>query len=224
VSASRILLGVIGRPHGVRGLVHVTSHTADPAALAAYGPLSDDKGRRFRLTWNGDGIAALECEQGGHWLRIADRDAAARLTNARLYVDRDALPPPAEEEYYFADLIGLRAVDADGIAIGIVAAVHDYGGGTSLEIAGDHAPLVVPFTRASVPDVDVPGGRITIVPPKELDIAPAAIPATRHTPVREEVAGRGTYKAASPHGPRPPAPSRKGRGRRMVSTVSGTAR
>src|SRR5271163_3283354 len=108
---TRILLGVIGRPHGVRGLVHVTSHTADPAALAEYGPLSDDKGRLFTLAWKGEGIAELSELQNGQPTRIADRDAAAKLTNTRLTIDRASLPPPEDEEFYLADLIGLTAVD-----------------------------------------------------------------------------------------------------------------
>src|SRR5581483_8379818 len=146
--ATRILLGVIGRPHGVRGLVRVHSYTDDPADLAGYGPLSDDKGRRWTLTWKGEGIAELRDAAGRP---VSDRAEAGKLTNTRLYVDRGRLPETEDEEWYLADLVGLEAVSGSGATIGVVSAVHDYGAGASLEIARDGAPLVVPFTRASVP-------------------------------------------------------------------------
>jgi 16S rRNA processing protein RimM len=165
-----ILLGVIGRPHGVRGLVHVTSHTADKAALADYGPLSDGKGRRFTLAWRGEGIAELAELGDSAPTRVADRDAAARLTNTRLYIERARLPAPDDDEFYLADLIGLDAVDASGVARGRVVAVHDYGAGASLEIASDGRPLIVPFTRAAVPEVDIAGGRVVVSPPDEVEV------------------------------------------------------
>jgi 16S rRNA processing protein RimM len=165
----RVLLGVIGRPHGVRGLVRVTSYADPPEALAAYGPLSDEAGRRFVLHWHGDGITGLAEVVGGVERKVADRDAAARLTNTRLFVARDALPPPEEDEYYLADLVGLTTVDANGAEIGRVAAVHDYGAGASLEIEREAGPLVVPFTREAVPTVDVAGGVVVVAPPAEVD-------------------------------------------------------
>jgi len=169
----RILLGVIGRPHGVRGLVHVASHTQDPASLAEYGSLDDGTGRRFVLRWHADGIAAVSELVDGRDVPVADRDAAARLTNTRLYVDRDRLPEPDEEEFYLADLLGLSAQDAAGGLLGTVAQVHDYGGGVSLEIVRAAAPaLLVPFTRAAVPMVDIAAGRITVVPPDEIASGP----------------------------------------------------
>ena len=173
MSGGLIAMGVIGRPHGVRGLVHVASFTADPADLATY-PLQDERGRRFVLEWRGEGIAAIgevvdgEAAGGGtRWVR--DRDAAAKLTNLRLYAPREALPPAAEDEFYLADLVGMAAFDAEGKALGTVDAVHDYGAGASLEITGSQpGTLIVPFTRASVPEVDLAGRRITVVPPAEV--------------------------------------------------------
>ena len=168
----RILLGVIGRPHGVRGLVRVTSHTADPAALTAYGPLSDDKGRRFVLRWRGAGVAEVEAQVGGTAVKVADRTAAEKLTNTRLYIERAQLPEPEPDEFYLADLLGLTAVDAGGRVLGTVGTVHDYGAGSSLEIVQDGAPpLLVPFTRAAVPEVDLPGGRVTVDVPAPVHLA-----------------------------------------------------
>ena len=172
---SRILLGVIGRPHGVRGLLRVSSHTADPADLAAYGPLTDAKGRRFLLRWRGEGVAELSELVDGTAVKVADRTAAEKLTNTRLYIDRAHLPPPEDDEFYLADLVGLAACDAAGAPLGVVTAVHDYGAGASLEIARDGAAsLLVPFTRACVPQVDPAHGRLIVSLPTEVDATDAA--------------------------------------------------
>lgn len=165
----RILLGVIGRPHGVRGLLHVTSYTADPAALASYGPLSDARGRRFIVRWRGEGIAKIAELVNGAERRIDDRTEAEKLTNVRLFVDRVALPDTGEDEFYLADLVGLTALDTTGVPLGEVTAVHDYGAGASLEITRpNEPPLLVPFTQAAVPIVDIARGRATIIPPEEV--------------------------------------------------------
>ena len=165
MAEARILLGVLGRPHGVRGLLHVQSYTADPRDLVAYGPLIDDAGRQWSLAWRGDGVAEVRDAAG---VAVAGRDAAALLTNTRLYIERDRLPPPEGDEFYLADLVGLQAVAPDGAALGKVATVHDYGAGTSLEIAGGAAPVIVPFTRACVPEIDLAQGRVVVVPPDEV--------------------------------------------------------
>ena len=159
-------MGVVGRPHGVRGLVHVHSYTANPADLARYGALLDDAGRRWTLAWRGEGIAALMDAEGR---TLADRDAAERLTNTKLYVERARLPPPDPDDFYVADLVGMAALDAAGQKIGRVAVVHDYGAGTSLEVERDGAPaLLVPFTRACVPSVDPAAATLVVVPPNEI--------------------------------------------------------
>ena len=155
---ARILLGVVGRPHGVRGLLHVHSYTADPADLAAYGALTDEAGRRWTMVWRGEGVAELRDAAG---TPVADRNAAEKLVNTRLYVERDRLPEPEDDEFYLADLVGLQAVAPDGSALGRVDVVHDYGAGASLEIGA----LLIPFTRACVPHVDVAAGRLVVVPP-----------------------------------------------------------
>src|SRR5579871_4182426 len=126
----RILMGVIGRPHGVRGLVRVTSYAED---ITAYGPLTDAKGRRFVLRLHGDGVAEIAELVGDMRVKVADRTAAEKLTNTRLFVERAQLPKPEDDEFYLADLIGLVAFDAEGQRLGTVALVHDYGAGASLE-------------------------------------------------------------------------------------------
>ncbi len=160
-------MGVIGRPHGVRGLVHVTSYAED---LTAHGPLTDPKGRQFMLRWRGGGVAEIAELADGAEVKVADRSAAEKLTNTRLFVDRSQLPEPEDDEFYLADLVGLIARDTAGEELGTVAAVHDYGAGASLEIARDNAPpLLVPFTRVCVPGVDVAAGMLVVAPPQEMD-------------------------------------------------------
>ena len=173
---ARILLGVVGRPHGVRGLLHVHSYTADPADLAAYGALTDEVGRVWTLVWRGEGVAELRDAAG---MPVKDRTAAEKLVNTRLYIERERLPEPDEDEFYLADLVGLQAVAADGSALGRVDAVHDYGAGTSLEIGA----LLIPFTRACVPSVDVAAGRLVVVPPAEVVVA--AHPSPNRLPQKE---------------------------------------
>jgi 16S rRNA processing protein RimM len=174
VPGSRIQLGVIGRAHGVRGLVKVTSHTADPADLTAYGPLSDPEGRLLTLRWKADGVAEVGRIVDGVAVKVTDRAAAEKLTNTKLFVDRSALPPADGDEYYLTDLIGLSVVDPAGRALGTVSVVHDYGAGASLEVIGAGAALIVPFTAACVPTVDIAGGRLVVVPPDEIVVPPDA--------------------------------------------------
>lgn len=165
MSDRAILMGVIGKPHGVAGLCHVRSFTADAADLARYSPLSDGQGRQWHLSWAGDGVARL-CDADGKPLR--DRAAAERLTNEKLYAPRSRLPAVAEDEFYLADLIGLAARSEDGSTIGVIAAAEDHGGGLYLEITRDGtAALLLPFTRACVPEIDVAGGYAVVVPPVE---------------------------------------------------------
>ncbi len=164
VSDSLILMGVIGKPHGVRGAVHVHGYGTDVQAIADL-PLRDDHGRVVNLTWIGDGIARVSIEQDGQAVAIKDRDAAARLTNTKLMVPRASLPSTASEEFYLADLIGITAYLADGSKVGLVAAVHDYGAGASLEL---DSGMLIPFTRTAVPAVDLATSRIIIAPPVEI--------------------------------------------------------
>jgi 16S rRNA processing protein RimM len=164
MGGKRIMVGEFGRPHGVRGLLRLRAFTADPAAITAYGPLSDEAGtRQFRLTLKGPDLVAVE--------GISDRDAAQRLTGTRLFVAREALPPTEEEEFYLADLIGLRAVTEAGDVLGVVRAVEDHGGGSFLVIEGT-SEMLLPFTRQVVPVVDIASGRLVVVPPAEVLVPP----------------------------------------------------
>lgn len=161
-----ILMGVIGKPHGVRGAVHVHAYTDNPASLAAFA-LRDQRGRRIELAWVTEGVARVTLHEPGGKVTVADRDAAARLVNVQLFVERAALPPADDEEFYLADLIGLAAIGADGASHGTITAVHDYGAGASIEL--DDGSLL-PFTRAVVPEIDLAAKRAIVVPPIEIEV------------------------------------------------------
>jgi len=165
--AERVCLGEIAGAHGVKGAVRVWSFTAEPAAIAAYGTLTDASGERnFELKMTGMSRSHVLAEITG----VADRSAAAALKGTRLYVPRDRLPAAGADEYYHGELIGLIAELAHGARLGPVIAVEDFGAGTVLEIAREDGagPVLVPFTNALVPEVDLAGGRLVIDPPPGL--------------------------------------------------------
>jgi 16S rRNA processing protein RimM len=163
----RICVARIGAAHGVKGEVKLWSFTADPAAVADYGPLeSEDGTQRFEIEAMRSAKDHLVARLSG----VHDRDAAQRLTNMRLYVARERLPAPAPDEFYHADLIGLRAEGRDGAELATIVAIHDFGAGDLLELraAGANNTVLMAFTAATVPVVDIAGGRIVIDPPEEL--------------------------------------------------------
>jgi 16S rRNA processing protein RimM len=165
----RICVGEITGAHGIRGEVKLKSFTADPLAVRNYAPLESEDGTgRFV-------IEELHPAKGHFVARLSgveDRASAERLAHVRLFVARDVMPAPAADEFYHADLIGLRAVTTTGEEIATVTAVHDFGAGAILELqrkggeAGG-ATIMVPFTDAFVPHVDIAAGRIVVAPPAD---------------------------------------------------------
>ncbi|UGV24336.1 ribosome maturation factor RimM [Rhodopseudomonas boonkerdii] len=167
MTSAQICVARIGAPHGVRGQVRLWTFTEDPYAVLDYGPLATKDGKR---TIEIDNVR----EAKGHLVAtlkgVTDRDAAARLNGVELFVARDALPDTEDGEYYHADLIGLAAETAAGEAIGRVVAMHDFGAGDIIEIAPPSGPtLMLPFTDAVVPTVDIAGGKVVIEMPGEID-------------------------------------------------------
>jgi len=150
--------------------VRLKSFTAEPAAIASYGPLVTDDRRRFVLKGvraaSGGSPDMLVARVEG----VATREAAEALNRLRLYVGRDQLPPPeGEDEYLAADLVGLVVEDGAGRVLGTVVAVPDYGGGDLLEIAPPRGPTaLLPFTKAFVPTVDLVRRRVVVDPPDDL--------------------------------------------------------
>lgn len=163
----RVCVGVIAGAHGVRGEVRVKSFTAAPEAVADYGPVTDANGRRrFELEVKGTSRGVVLARIRG----VEDRSAAEALRGVELYVDRESLPSPEEDEYYHADLVGLRVRDRSGAERGTVRAVHNFGAGDMIEVVRPGAmPEVLPFTRAVVQTVDLDGGVIVIDPPVEVE-------------------------------------------------------
>ena len=167
--ADRICVAQIGAAHGVRGEVRLWPFTQDPMAVQSYGALESEDGTR-RFT-----IEALRPAKGhlvARFAGVVDRGAAEQLTNLKLYVPRDRLPPVDEPEtYYHADLVGLAAVTPDGVRLGTVTAILNFGAGDIVEVTPDAGgdTLLVPFTDAAVPWIDVAEGRMVMIEPPESD-------------------------------------------------------
>jgi 16S rRNA processing protein RimM len=165
-----VVLGRFGAAHGVRGEVRLQSFTAEPQAIASYAPLTDKSGaRQFTLlSTRPQGKDMLVARVAG----VTDRASAEALNGVELYLPREKLPPPPEEdEFYLADLVGLRAETRAGALLGHVVALRNFGAGDILEVAppAGGETLMFPFTKAVVPVVDLPGGRVVIEPPTEVD-------------------------------------------------------
>ena len=173
----KVCLGTIVGVHGVQGTVRIKSFTADPADIAAYGAVSDESGgRRFEVKVLGQARGTVLARLSG----IADRNAAEALRGLRLYVPRAALPEANEDEFYHADLIGLPVETREGAPLGSVRAVHNFGAGDILELRdGNGREILLPFSDAAVPEIDLANGRIVAVPPEGLleDRGPAAVKA-----------------------------------------------
>jgi len=167
--AGRICVARIGAAHGVRGEVKLWSFTQDPVAVASYGPLETQDGtRRFE-------IKALRQAKDHFVARIAgvdDRDAAEKLRNLELYIPRARLPEIDEADtFYHADLIGLDVVTSDGVQIGTVHALHNFGAGDIIEVisVGGGDALMLPFNETTVPKINIAGKQIMVVLPAEIE-------------------------------------------------------
>lgn len=167
MSETRVCVGVIAGSFGVRGEVRLKSFCAEPAAIADYAPLvTADGARSFDLTLTRPVKGGFAARLSG----VATKEAADALRGTRLYADRTALPALPEDEFYHADLIGLEVVDTGGKSLGHVRAVHDHGAGDLLEIHGPglKSSVLLPFTEACVPTVDLAAGRLIADPPEGL--------------------------------------------------------
>ena len=165
--AAPICVARIGAPHGVRGAVKLWTFTEDPLAVKRYGPLATKDGARwFEVTHAREAKGHLVATLKG----IATREEAERLNGLELYIAREKLPATDADEYYHADLIGLAAVDAADQPIGRVIAIHNFGAGDIIEIAPASGPtMLLPFTNAVVPEVDIAAGRVVVELPGEVE-------------------------------------------------------
>jgi 16S rRNA processing protein RimM len=165
---ARICLGQIGAPHGVRGEVRLRSFTANPDAITSYGPLETEDGHVVKI----ESLRRAKDYFVARLAGVSDRDGAERLTNVKLYVLRERLPPPDHaDEFYHADLIGLAAVDRGGNNLGTVIAVHNFGAGDLIEIkpANSGTTKILRFDEATVPVVDLAARRLVLELPVEPD-------------------------------------------------------
>src|SRR6186997_1189661 len=165
--AAPICVARIGAAHGVRGAVKLWTFTEDPLAVKHYGPLTTKDGaRQFEVTQVREAKDHLVATIKG----VDTREDAERLNGIELYIAREKLPDTGDDEYYHADLIGLAAVTTSEEPLGRVAAIHNFGAGDIIEIAPPHGPtLLLPFTNAVVPTVDLANGRVVIELPQEIE-------------------------------------------------------
>lgn len=162
-----IVVAAISGAYGVRGEVRLKSFTAEPEDIFAYSPLVTEDGKTsYALT-------LTRAIKGGFAARltgVATKEEADALKGTKLFAERAKLPSLPDDEFYHTDLIGLEVVDTGGASLGRVKAVHDHGAGDLLEVhgAGLRATVLLPFTRAAVPTVDLKAGRIVADPPEGL--------------------------------------------------------
>jgi 16S rRNA processing protein RimM len=164
--AERIRVARIGAAHGIRGEVRLWPFTEDPMDVASYGELeTEDGARRFTIETLRPAKDFLVARLVG----VNDRETAEKLTNLELFVPRERLPEIDDADtYYHADLVGLAAVTADGVTLGTVTAIHNFGAGDIIEITPkEGAPLMLTFTEAAVPKVDLHAKQIVVVPPPD---------------------------------------------------------
>lgn len=168
MTEDRICLGQIAGAFGVQGEVRLKSYCAEPTAIADYGPLTTEDGTRsYKITLTRPVAGGLGARLSG----VRTRDEAEALKGTTLWAERARLPHLPDDEFYHADLIGLEARDPGGAVLGRVTAVHNHGAGDILELAraGGKGSLMVPFTLAAVPTVDLASGRVVVDLPDGLD-------------------------------------------------------
>jgi 16S rRNA processing protein RimM len=165
----KLLMGRIGAAHGIKGEVRIQSFTEDPLAIADYGPLATNK-PGLTIT-----IASARTTTNVLIARIEgypDRTSIEKLIGVELYVDRDLLPAiEDDDDFYHADLIGLRAQLEDGTSLGEIIAVPNFGAGDMVELRNKETgeTRFIPFTKAAVPEVHIAAGYVVVIPPQEVE-------------------------------------------------------
>ncbi len=167
MSKDKVCVGAVAGSFGVRGEVRLKSFCADPGALGDYGPLTSEDGRQ---SWTVKITRPVKTGFAARLSGVTTKEAADALRGTRLYAPRDALPALPDDEFYHADLIGLEVLDTGGAPLGKVKAVLETGANDILElhVPGQRETVLLPFTRAVVPTVDLSAGRIIADPPEGL--------------------------------------------------------
>lgn len=167
MSDEKICVGVISGSYGVQGELRVKSFCAVPEDIETYSPLTTEDGKSSFV------LALVRPMKNGFVARIADvstKEQADALRATQLFTRRDDLPTLPNDEYYYSDLTGLEVFDTGGTSLGHVKSVQNHGAADLLEIhvAGGTATVLMPFTMAVVPTVDLTSGRIVADPPEGL--------------------------------------------------------
>jgi 16S rRNA processing protein RimM len=150
-------MGRVAGSYGVRGLIRVRPYSAEPEALAAY--------RKWRIGAEDYGVEETKVHSGALLARLAGigtREQALRLKGKAVSVPRAALPEPEAGQYYWADLVGLEVVNAQGSVLGVVQGLFSNGAHDVMELTGDRSTRLVPFLPAVVKKVDLEGRRIEV--------------------------------------------------------------
>lgn len=162
-----VCVGAVAGAYGVNGDVRLKSFTAEADAIADYAPLSTEDGKReFTVTL----IRSIKNGMVARLSGVTTKEQADVLKGEKLYASRDKLPSLPDDEYYYADLVGVEVRDTGGTVLGHVQSVQNHGATDLLEIAGSDltTTVLLPFTLASVPTVDLEAGRIIADPPEGL--------------------------------------------------------
>jgi 16S rRNA processing protein RimM len=165
---NQLCVGAIAGSFGVQGEVRLKSFCSEPTAIADYGPLfTEDGSRSFNVKLTRPVAGGL----GARLTGITTKEEADALRGTTLYVSRDKFPTLPDDEFYYADLVGMEVRDTGGVVFGKVAAVHNHGAGDLIEITGPELKetMLLPFTLAAVPTVDLATRRIVVDLPEGLD-------------------------------------------------------
>lgn len=165
MSKEQVVVGVIAGAFGVKGEVRLKSFCAEPGDIANYSPLHTEGGAEYT-------VKITRSVKGGFAARLSGirfKDEADSLRGTKLYADRALLPNLPDDEYYYADLLGLTVLDTGGETLGKIASVDNHGAGDIIEVRGPKlkSALLLPFTREVVPTVDLAAGRVIVDPPAE---------------------------------------------------------
>jgi 16S rRNA processing protein RimM len=164
-----VCVAKISSAHGIKGAVKVKSFTEDPMSVAD-----------FTVLYNKDASEeyALEVQSCSQNMLLAyidgvnDRNEAEALKNKELFIYRDELEDPEDEEFYYEDLVGLRVKLQNGKEYGQIYSIQNYGAGDILEVKlkSDNKKVLMPFTKEIFPNINIKSGSVVIIPPDTEDI------------------------------------------------------
>jgi len=163
---NHVCVGVISSPHGVRGAFKVKCFTEIVDNIFTYGTLYDEAGDEVDITPIGQSGGALTAKISG----VEDRDEAERLKGKKLYVPREAMPSPDEDEFYIEDLIGLTVKIADGREVGTIRQIANYGAGDVIEVQFNNGTEeMYLFNEITFPTIEIEQGYVELNAPEVLE-------------------------------------------------------